>query len=261
MSDLTPSSRGGVAPGKQMTILEHLQELRNRMLVAMVAVIAGLGASAAFGGEIIDFLKEPAEDQLSGFQLQFVEPFELFVTYFRVSLLAGLVGAMPIITYQGLRFLAPGLKEGEKRWIYATVLGGTLLFLGGAAFSFFIILPRALDFLLNFGSDLADPNIRIGSYIDFVTRLIFWTGVSFETPLIVMFLARLGVVTASQLLRWWRVAVVVAFAISAIVTPTIDPITQSFVAGPIVVLYFLGVLLAWIMNPRAGAKASSLQSE
>ncbi|MFQ6019445.1 MAG: twin-arginine translocase subunit TatC [Dehalococcoidia bacterium] len=239
--------------GKYMTILEHVQELRNRLFIASVAVVAGLAVTAFFGQQIIEFLKEPGE-ATGKLQLQFIEPFELFVTYFRVSLLGGLTLAMPVIVYQALMFVSPGLTRQERRWLYSAVAGATLLFLGGAAFAYYIALPPALDFLFNFGSGLdVEANIRIGSYIDFVTRLIFWTGVTFETPLLVMFLARFGIVTARQLLRWWRLAVVIAFVVAAIVTPTIDPVTQSLVAGPIVVLYFLGIGLAWLVQPRRTA--------
>jgi len=215
-----------------------------------VGVVAGLVVSAFFGGRLIEFLKEPAESRSPDFALQFIEPFELFATYFRVALLGGLIFGMPVIVYQGLRFVAPGLRPSERRWLYSTVAGAFVLFLGGVAFAYYIALPPALDFLLNFGNDLAEPNIRVGSYIDFVTRLLFWTGVSFQTPLVVMFLARFGIVTARQLLRWWRLAIVAAFVVAAVVTPTIDPVTQSVVAGPIIVLYFLGIALAWLVQPR-----------
>ena len=118
------------------------------------------------------------------------------------------------------------------------------------AFAYYLALPPALDFLLNFGGDLAEPNIRVESYIDFVTRLLFWTGVTFQTPIIIMYLARIRLVSAGQLIRWWRIAIVMAFVIAAFVTPTWDPVTQSLVAGPIVVLYFLGIILAWLVRPR-----------
>ena len=235
---------------KSMSLVEHLEELRFRLFVSAVGVVVGLGVSAYFGGQIIDFLKQPAEARNPDFQLQFIEPFELFVTYFRVALLGGLIFGMPMILYQGLRFVSPGLKPNERHWLYLTVFGATLLFLSGVAFAFYIALPPALDFLLNFGGDLAEPNIRVGSYIDFVTRLLFWTGVSFQTPLVVMFLARFGIVSTRQLLRWWRLAFVAAFVVAAVVTPTIDPVTQSLVAGPIIVLYFLGIALAWLVRPR-----------
>ncbi len=216
-------------------------------MVSAGAIVAGLAVSAYFGERLIDFLKEPAGDKL---RLQFIEPFELFVTYFRVALLGGLIIAMPVIVYQALQFVSPGLKPGEKRWLYGTVGGATVLFLSGVSFAYYVALPPALNFLFNFGGDLAEPNIRISSYIDFVTRLLFWTGVSFETPLVIMYLARFGIVRAGQLVRWWRLAIVAAFVIAAIVTPTIDPVTQSLVAGPIIVLYGLGIVLAVIVQPR-----------
>jgi sec-independent protein translocase protein TatC len=218
--------------------------------MSAIGVIIGLAISAVFGEDIIDFLKRPAEERSEDFQLQFIEPFELFVTYFRVSLLGGLILGMPMIVYQGLRFVTPALRGGEKVWLYVTVFGATVLFLSGVAFAYYIALPPALDFLLNFGDDLAEPNIRVESYIDFVTRLLFWTGVTFQTPILIMYLARFRVVRAGQLIKWWRVAIVMAFVVSAIVTPTWDPITQSLVAGPIIVLYFVGIILAWFVQPR-----------
>lgn len=256
MTRTAPPEPPGEAPEQRpgeryLTILEHLEELRFRLFVSAIFVVIGLGVSVYFGADLINFLKKPAEARNPDFELQFIEPFELFVTYFRVSLLGGLILGMPMMVYQGLRFVTPGLTANERRWLYGTVVGATGLFLGGVAFAFYIALPPALNFLLDFGGgEIAQPNIRIGSYIDFVTRLLFWTGVAFETPLVVMFLARFGVVTARQLLRWWRYAVVGAFIIAAIITPTIDPVTQSLIAGPIIVLYFAGIALAMLMQRR-----------
>jgi sec-independent protein translocase protein TatC len=238
---------------KLQTIIEHLSELRYRVMMSAIGVVIGLAISAVFADDFIEFLKEPAEDKHPGLQLQYIEPFENFVTYFRVALLGGLVAGMPMIVYHALRFISPALHPGERKWLYGTVAGATLLFLSGVAFAYYVALPPALDFLLNFNNDLAQPNIRIGSYVDFVTRLLFWTGVAFQTPLIVMYLARFGLVRARQLLEWWRLAIVAAFIVSAIVTPTIDPVTQSLVAGPIIVLYFLGIVLAVIVQPRRPA--------
>jgi sec-independent protein translocase protein TatC len=244
----TPAEEPGE---KLLTLFEHLQELRRRVTISAIAVIIGLAVSAYFGQDIIEFLKEPAEKRVDNFEPSFIEPFELFVTYFRVALLGGVIIAMPVIVYEALGFVSPGLKPGERRWLYGTVIGATGLFLGGVAFAYYVALPPALDFLLNFGNgDLAQPNIRIGSYIDFVTRLLFWTGVSFQTPIVVMFLARIGLVRAGQLVRWWRLAVVASFVVAAIVTPTIDPVTQSLVAGPIIVLYFVGIVLALFVQPK-----------
>ncbi len=235
---------------KYLRLMEHLRELRTRVMISAIGVAIGVAISAYFGKDLIDFLKQPAVDKSPNFRLQFIEPFELFVTYFRVALFGGLILAMPVIVYQVLRFVSPGLNPKERRWLIGTVTGATALFLSGVAFAYYIALPPALDFLLNFDTELAQPNIRVGSYIDFVTRLLFWTGVSFETPLVIMYLARFGLVRAGQLVRWWRLAIVGAFVIAAIVTPTIDPVTQSLVAGPIIVLYVLGIGLALLVQPR-----------
>ncbi len=251
-----PTSTGGDAPEgepgeKYLTLVEHLQELRYRLTVSAVAVVVGVAISFYFSGSLIDFLAQPARDRAANFQLQFIEPLEKFATYFKVSMLGGLVLAMPVATYHLLRFVTPGLRPAERRWVYLTTAGAAALFLAGIAFGYYVALPPALDFLLNFGDrDLAQPNIRIGSYIDFVVRLVFWIGVAFETPIVVMFLARFRIVSARQLLHWWRYAIVLAFIIAAVVTPTWDPVTQSLVAAPIIVLYFAGVVLAAIVQPR-----------
>jgi sec-independent protein translocase protein TatC len=254
MSQQTTDSQAQASPpdgdGKYMTILEHLEELRRRIFFGAVFVVVGLAVGAYFGKRIIGFLNEPALRMVPNFHPTFIEPMEFIMTYFRVSLLAGAVIGMPMLIYQILMFVSPGLTRQEKRWVWGTVLGASCLFLLGCAFAYWVALPPALRFLLSFGSDVATPQIRIGSYIDFVTRLIFWTGVCFETPLVVMYLSRFRILSWRTLLRRWREAVVAAFALAAIVTPTIDPVTQSLVAGPIVVLYFLGVFLAWLVEPR-----------
>jgi len=243
------------AEGKYMTILEHLEELRRRLFMGALWVVIGLALSAAFGDRIIEFLRQPAEAHQANFKLQYIEPFEFVMTYFRVSLLGGLVFGMPMVVYQLLMFVSPGLTRQERRWVWGTVLGASLLFLGGCAFAYYVALPPALKFLLQFGRNIAEPNIRIGSYVDFVVRLIFWTGVSFEAPLVITYLARFRIVHWRQLLRWWRLAVVGAFVLAAIVTPSIDPVTQSLVAGPLIALYFLGVGLAWAVEPRDKPRA------
>ena len=157
---------------------------------------------------------------------------------------------MPLIIFQACVSLSRPRPNDEKRWLYGTVVGATGLFLAGVAFSYYVALPPALDFLLNFNSDLAQPNIRIGSYVDFVTRLLFWTGVSFEMPLVLMYLARFGIVRARQFLDWWRPAVVAIAIIAAIVTPTVDPVTLSLVMAPIIGLYFVGIILAFFVQPK-----------
>ncbi len=161
--------------------MEHLQELRYRVMVSAVAVVVGLSVSAVFANRIIDFLEQPAKDRApADFQFQFIEPFENFVTYFRVALLGGLILAMPVIVYQVLRFVAPGLRAASGAGCTARWSARRGSSVAGVAFSYYVALPPALNFLLNFNNGPgAAQHPRIGSYIDFVTRLLFWTGVCF----------------------------------------------------------------------------------
>lgn len=244
-----PSRREQLAPG-EMTILEHLQELRMRVMWMGIAVVAGMMLffvpSIGFGA--VEYLLLPARAAQPDFKPQYIEPMENIVTYFQVALLGGVSLGMPMIVFQALRFVAPALTSSEKRWIYPIALGAALSFIGGMAFGYFFILPPSLGFLLTFGSSIAEANFRIGNYINFVTRMLGVMGLVFETPLVVMGLAKLGVVTWRKLINWWRFAIVVAFIISAVATPTIDPITQALVAGPIILLYFVGIGLAWVVK-------------
>lgn len=244
--DLLPSPRSG----GEMTLLEHLLELRSRVMWSAIAIAAGMMLLfiPPIGFKVMDFLIEPGRDALPGFKPQFIEPMENIVTYFRVALLGGIAIGMPMVVYQVMAFVSPALTPLEKRWLFPIVIGASLAFIGGLAFGYYVVLPVTLEFLFTFGSDVAEPNIRIGYYINFVTRMLLIMGIVFETPLLVMGLAKVGVVNAKKLLKMWRFAIVGAFLVSAIVTPTIDPVTQSLVAGPIIVLYFVGIGLAWLVR-------------
>jgi sec-independent protein translocase protein TatC len=239
-----------VEEGKVLTILEHLQELRRRLIIASAALIIGVIASAVFTQQLLHWLTGPAKDQVQDLSIIYTEPLEYWGTYFRVALVGGVALAMPVIVYEILAFVGPGLTRRERRWVYPIVLGASLSFLGGAAFAYYVELPPALRFLLGFSGDVAQPYIKIGSYINFVTHLMLVTGLVFEMPLVVMGLAKLGVVTSRRLLGWWRYALVLAFVVAAIVTPSIDPVTQSLVAAPIIVLYFAGIALARLVEAR-----------
>jgi len=155
----------------------------------------------------------------------------------------GIVLAMPVFLWQFLAFVGPGLTRNEKKWAYPIVAGATAMFVGGCAFAYYVELPPALSFLLDSGG-VATPMISVQKYVDFVTKMMVVNGLAFQVPLIVMGLAKVGVVTSKKLLGWWRFAIVGAFIISAIVTPSIDPVTQTLVAGPMIILYFAGILLA-----------------
>jgi len=248
---LPPQDEEPIAGGT-MTLLEHLMELRMR--VTWIAAAIAVGSFAFFmppvGFRLIGWMLAPARTATGDpdFRPQFIEPLENIVTFFQVGLLGGISVAMPVIVYHMLRFVTPALTKSERRWVIPIAIGASLSFLAGLAFAYWVVLPLTLNFLLTFGDEFAEPDLRIGNYINFVTRMMLVLGLVFETPLVVMGLAKFRLVSAGQLLRRWRFAVVGAFLVSAIVTPTIDPVTQSLVAGPMIVLYFVGAALAWLVR-------------
>ena len=192
-----------------------------------------------FTPQILQFLIAPY-----GGILETIDPTENVTSYFRVALTAGGVLAMPLLIYFLWTFIAPGLKDKEKRYVRVIVPGATLLFLLGVAFAWGLMLPAAIGFLSRFEPDIFKTSWRAAAYIPFVTSLMFWIGVAFELPLIVFFLAKLKIVTAGQLLKWWRFAVVGAAIVAAVITPTVDPFNMMLVMAPLVLLYFLSVALA-----------------
>ncbi len=236
--------------GKVLTILEHLEELRKRLIVAAGAVIVATLASLVATQWLLEWLTEPARDRLQGGEIIFTEPLEYWATYFRVALLAGITLSMPVVVYEIMAFVGPGLTRQERRWVYPIVIGASLAFVAGAAFAYYVELPPAFRFLLSTPGDVAKPFLKVGSYVNFVTRLMLVTGLVFEMPLLVMGLAKIGIVDSRRLWGWWRQAIILAFVAAAIVTPSIDPVTQSLVAGPIIVLYFAGIALAKLVEGR-----------
>ena len=224
----------------RMTILEHLDELRQRLVKAVLAVAVTTLVSLIFTNKILEWLLVPS----GGIKPIFLRPTEMFMTYMRVGLIAGIALAMPVIVYQLLRYLTPALEPREKKYLYSFVPGATLFFIAGVAFAYFAMLPFALKYLLTFGSDLVEAKWAIGEYISFVTSMLLWVGIAFETPMVIYFLAKLHVVTVKKLTSFRKFALVGAFVLAAVITPTPDPFNQLMVAIPIILLYELGILLA-----------------
>ncbi|HET9201139.1 MAG TPA: twin-arginine translocase subunit TatC [Dehalococcoidia bacterium] len=237
------------ASEKYMTLLEHVGELRVRLMICAGFMVVATAISFYFAKDIMEYLLNPAEKAQPGFKPIQTEPLEFIASYFKISLLCALAISMPMIVYQLIAFVSPGLTPQEKKWIIPIVLGSGLSFVAGLAFGFYVALPPAIDFLINFGEDVAEPTLRIGPYIDFVLRMLLISGITFQTPLLIMGLAKLRIVHGQWLVRQWRYVVVGAFIVSAIVTPTIDPITQTLIAAPIIVLYGFGTILAFLVQP------------
>ena len=234
----------------EMTLLEHLKELRNRVVISAGAVVLGMVVCIVFWETIVGWLIAPARDEIPDFKLTVFSPTETITLMFKIGMYGGIMLATPVILYELLAFVVPGLTPRERRLVLPGVLGVVFFLLAGMAFAYWVILPASLGFLLNFGGDNFDQKIGVKQYFDFTIRIIFWVGVSFELPMVLTLLAKLRVVRARQLLGFWRYAVVIIFLIVAIVTPTPDPITQTFVAGPLIALYVLGILMAWMVQPK-----------
>ncbi len=232
---------------RELTLLEHLRELRRRVFYCVIAILAGSAVSFAFYEQIIDVLSRPVGDfeAGAGVELVFIDVTELLTTAVKVSFVAGFVLALPVIIYQVIMFVAPGLTGRERRCLFIFLPAAMGAFAAGVAFAYYVLTPPAMKFLLGF-SDVAEPLIRISNFVNLMVRLLFWMGVAFETPLIMFMLAQLGIVSARQLSRFRRAWVVLAFILGAIITPTFDPVNQALVAGPLLVLYEVGVLLARI---------------
>lgn len=238
----------------EMTLIEHLQELKIRVIWSAGAVIVGVLVCIYFWSAIFDLLVAPAPkhpETGESMTLTSFSPLDRISFIFRVGLYGGVLLASPMLVYQALRFVTPGLTPRERRVLFPA-LGAVILFLLlGMAFAYWVILPRSLEFLLGLGDERIVDQQGLRQYTDFVTRIIFWVGLSFELPVVIAVIARLGLVRAIQLLKFWRYMIVLVFVIAALVTPTPDPLTQSMVALPLLVLYFLGVLFAWMLQPRS----------
>jgi len=199
-------------------------------------------------------LIKPAGD----INLIFIEMTEMIGTYMKVCLASGIILAMPYLIYQLLMFVSPALTQKEKKYVFTVLPWVTLMFMGGVAFGYFILVPPATRFLITFGSDIAVPQIKIGNYISVVTRLLLAIGLVFEMPLVTTVLVRLGVITPQWLSSKRKLAIIFAFILAAIITPTFDPINQSLVAVPLIMLYEMSIWLAKLVQRRRPQVVTSL---
>lgn len=230
---------------KLMTFWEHVEELRKRLLIALLALGVATAASFFFADKVIYLLAEPVG---SIDALQSIEVTENISVFMRVALLCGVTISMPVILYELLAFIMPGLKKGERHWVYLTIIFGTLFFLAGAAFAYYIMLPSSLTFLIDFLAVETKP--RLSSYTDFITSLIFWMGIAFQFPLLIFALAKMNVVSAKTLAKGWRYGVVVIAVLSAMITPTVDPVNMALLMVPLCILYALSILFAYLATGK-----------
>jgi sec-independent protein translocase protein TatC len=220
-------------------LLEHLEALRGHLLRSVAALVLTTAVGFAFAARVLDWLARP----IGGIQsLQAIEVTESVSAFMRVSLLTGFVLAFPYISLELFLFIAPGLKRRERFLVLTTIPVAFVLFVAGLSFAYYIMLPVALPFLLNFMGITTVP--RPANYIRFVTGLLFWIGMSFQFPLIIYAMAAIGMVRARMLLEGWRIAIVIIAVVAAAVTPTVDPVNMGLVMAPMILLYFLSIGLA-----------------
>jgi sec-independent protein translocase protein TatC len=235
-----------LAHGEEATLVEHLGELRTRLLISIGSIVVAFAVAFAIQERILRWLARPLPDDKTLITLGVTEP---FFTAVKVSLYAALAVALPILLYQLWSFLAPAFEEHTQRVVSLFVLLGTGLFAGGASFAYFVLLPRALNFLTDFNSQFYDIEIRASYYYGFVTMVVLGMGLVFEMPIFILALVRLRVVTAAQLRRNWRLGVFIVVLV-AVLLPTVDPVSLGFEVVPMLALYALSIGLATVMEKR-----------
>ncbi len=244
----------GTSNDNKLTILGHIFELRRRLIRSVIAVLITTVISFIFYEQIFDILIFPAQ----GVELQAIEMTEMLGTIMRVSLVSGIILAMPYLTYELIMFVSPALTRKEKRYVYLILPWIAVMFMGGVTFAYFVLIPPATKFLLTFGSDIATIQPKIGSYISVVTRLLLAIGLVFEMPVVTTFLARLGIITPKWLSDKRKPAIILAFVLAAVITPTFDPINQTLVAVPLIILYEMSIWLAKLVHRKRPQVVTSL---
>jgi sec-independent protein translocase protein TatC len=242
----------------RMPFMEHLGELRTRIVRALVGVLAGALIALPFSQQIVDWLARPVTRL--GYELVFTAPAEAFWVQMKVGLIGGLFLAAPVVLWQVWAFVAPGLHTYERKYAIPFVLIGSLMFIAGGAFSLFVVTPYALNFLLGYARPGLKPMITIQNHIDFLLKFTLAFGVVFELPLALTLLARMGVVSARTLAKNRKYAILGAFVVSAVLTPTPDAFNQSLMAGPLIVLYEVGIISARIFGRRSPAPPAAPES-
>jgi len=235
-----------MAEEHKLSFLGHVRELRNRLMWSAIAVLIAIPVAYYLTDKYLLLLMSVSP----GTELIYTEVTEMLGTYIKFSLLIAFVIALPFIMYQLIMFIRPALSNKERKYVYFMLPSVFILFIAGAVFAYFILLPPAINFLLTFQADIATPMIKIGNYVSIMTKLIFWIGVCFEIPLVMFFLTKIGIVKPEMLTKFRKWAFILAFVMGAVITPTMDPLNQTLVAVPIIILYEFGILLSKIARRK-----------
>jgi sec-independent protein translocase protein TatC len=228
----------------EMSLFDHLEELRQRIFYALIGVVISVVLCFSQVNPIVKLLERPAQE------VKFVQlaPGEYFFVSIKVAGYTGLLLASPFVLYQVIQFVLPGLTRKERRTIGPIVLGSSVLFIAGLAFSYLALVPAALNFFITYGGDVVEQMWSIDRYFELVLLLMFSTGLAFQIPVIQILLALLGIVTGKQMFENWRIVVLGAIVLGAVLTPSTDPLTQSLLGGAVIGLYFGGASLATLIK-------------
>lgn len=246
---------------QKMTFIEHLEELRRRIIVMFLSLVVAISVGFIFSWDILAFLKEPAAKADIPINLYYQTVLEPFMVRFKIAMYAAIVLAMPVIVYEILAYVAPALRKREKRFMAYALFFIIIFFLAGVAFCYLYILPVGLKWLTGQSGGQISPVLMASQYISFVALLMVGVGLSFETPLVVWLVVRLGVVTPQRLHKNWRVAVIIILAFAALITPDWNPVTMILVAAPMFLLYEGSILFAMLGKRGAKKRAEALEAE
>lgn len=234
----------------KMSFLEHLEEFRKRLIVIALALVVGFLVSWAYAPELFMLLERPVLQFLApGDKLAFTQLASPFFLYMKVAFFSGIFLSSPVILWQLWLFLSPGLYPRERRYAAPFIIFATLFFLAGGYFGYAVVFPMACKFFVEMGKDFKQV-ITIEDYFSFASKMILGMGLVFETPILIFFLARLGIVTPAFLLQKFKYAVVIIFIVAAIITPTPDMVTQLALAIPMILLYLLGIGISFVFGKK-----------
>ncbi len=234
---------------KEMSFWEHVGELRKRLVLSFIIVIVLGAVCYAYWDYLLAFILKPAGKR----ELIYLNVMEPFVARFKLALWGGLIAGFPLVLYQIMAFVVPGLKRKEKIFLILMVFFMVLLFFSGIYFGYKYVLKVGINWLEAQGGGIIKPNLTVSQYISFVGLFLMAFGISFETPVVIVVLARVGAVRPITLIKQWRVAIVIILFAAAIITPDWSPITMGLMAAPMLILYILGVGLSFIFAPRKKA--------
>jgi len=237
--------------------MKHLEELRKRLVSSAIAVGVCFVACYIFAERLFAILVSPLKAQMvEGDKLIFTNLPEMFLTYLKTAFIAAILLASPFIFYQIWMFVAPGLYHKEKKHLFPFVFFSTILFVGGALFGYFVVFPFGFKFFLGFATDYIQALPSVKQYFSFAIKLLFAFGVVFELPVVIFFLTKIGIVTPAQLQKKRKYAILMTFVMAAILTPP-DVITQCMMAGPLIILYELGILISRIAGSKGVVEEES----